>query len=80
MMDDPVVFTDLVRNTLSVTTPLTITVITNFVESFGELLAENYGNTDTFVKYTYSVNSDRSAAQRILINNNINQGLKYMFF
>ena len=37
-MDDPLVFTDLVRNTLGVTTHQTIYVIMNFVESFGDLL------------------------------------------
>ena len=49
-MDDTEVFTNFVRNTLWVTTQQTIVVITNFMESFGDLLAVNDGDIDTFSK------------------------------
>ena len=79
-MDDPAVFTDFVINTLGFTTHQMIDVITNFVKSFWDLLAGKYGDIDTFAKDTHYTNNTRSAMQRILIRNNINQGLKYMFF
>ena len=79
-MDDPAVFTNFVRNTLGVTTQRKIHVMTNFVESFEELLAVNDVDIDTFVKDAHSGNNVRAAAQRILIRNNVTQGLKSMFF
>ena len=79
-MDNPAVFTNLVRNTLRVNTQRTIGVIKNFLESFGGLLVVNDGDIDTFVKDTHSVNNARAAAQRILISNNFTQGIKSMFF
>ena len=42
-MDDPSVFTNVVRNILGVTTQLTIDVITKVLESFGDLLSVNDG-------------------------------------
>ena len=74
------VFTDFARNTLGVTTQQTIEVITNFVESFGGLLAVNDRYIGTFFNDTHSANNARAAVQIILIINNINQGLKSMFF
>ena len=53
MMDNPEVFTDLLRNTLGVTTQKTIDVITNFVGSFGGLLYVDDRDIDTFVKDTH---------------------------
>ena len=50
------------------------------MESFGELLAVNDRDIDTFSKDTHSANNARAAAQRILISNNVTQGLKSMFF
>ena len=78
-MDDPEVFTNFVRNTLRVTTNQTIDLITNFMESFGGLLAVNDGVIDTFVKYTHSTNNARADAQNILTSNNVTQGHKSMF-
>ena len=54
MMDNPEVFTDLLRNTLGVTTQKTIDVITNFVGSFGGLLSVDDIDIDNFVKDTHS--------------------------
>ena len=48
IMDDPAVFTKFVINTLRVTNQQKINVITNFVESFGKLLAVNDGDIDKF--------------------------------
>ena len=79
-MDDSVVFTNLMRNTLRVTTQWIINAITNFVEYFGELLALNDGGIDNFSKDTHSVNNARAAAQRILTSNIVSQELKSMFF
>ena len=79
-MDDPAVFTNFVINTLTVTTQQKIDVIMNFVESFGDFIAVNDGDIDTFVKDTHSANNSGAAAQRILISNNVTQGLKSMFF
>ena len=76
---DPAVFSNFVRNTLRVTTQQTIDVITISVEYFGDLLAVNDGYIDIFVKDTHSTNNARSAAQIILISNNVNKGLKSMF-
>ena len=78
-MDDPAVFTKFVINTLRVTNQQKINVITNFVESFGKLLAVNDGDIDTFVQYDHSANNDGASAQRILISNNVAQGLKSIF-
>ena len=78
-MDDPAVFTNFVRNTLRVNTQQIINVITNFVGFFGDLPAVNDVDIDTFFKNTHSVNNARAAAQRILISNNVTQGLKSMF-
>ena len=47
-MEDPAVFTNFVKNTLRVTTQQMIDGITNFVESFGELLAVNNGYIEPF--------------------------------
>ena len=80
MMDDLAVFTDFVRNALRVNNQQKIYVITNFVESFGYLIAVNDVNIETFVKYTYSTNYNRAAEQRILVRNNVTQGLKSIFF
>ena len=77
-MDDPVVFTYIVINTLGVTTQKTIDVIMNFVGSFGDLLAVNDGDIDTFVKDTHYENNSRAVEHRILIGNNVTQGLKSM--
>ena len=63
-MDDPAVFSDFVRNNLVVTTQWTIDVITNFLGYFGELLAVNDGDIDTFVKDTHSMNNSRTDAQK----------------
>ena len=79
-MDDIAVFTAFVRNTLGVTTHQMIDVITNFLEYFGYLLAVNDGYIEIFFKDTHSMNNARSAAQRILISNNVTQGLKSMFW
>ena len=79
-VDDPAVFTDFVINTLEVTTQQTIDAIANFVESFGGLLAVNDSDIETFFKDNHSANNSREDAQRILISNNVTQGLKYMFF
>ena len=54
-------------------------MITNFVESFRDLLSVNDGNIEFFFKDTYSANDSRAAAQRILVSNNVNQGLKSMY-
>ena len=51
-MDDPAVFNNFIRNTLGVTNHQKIDVITNFVESFGGLLAANDGDIVTFSKIT----------------------------
>ena len=40
----------------------------------------NDGNIEMFFKDTYSANDSRAAAQRILVSNNVNQGLKSMYF
>ena len=74
------VFTDFLINTLGVTTQKTIDVIINFVEYFGDFLALNDGDIDTFVKDTHYVNNARASAQIIFISNNITQGLKSMFY
>ena len=79
-MDDPVVFNHFIISTLGVTSQRVIDLIMNFVGSFGDLIAVNDVNIDTFYKYTHSENNARAAAQRILISNNITQGLKYNFF
>ena len=79
-MDDPAVFSYFTRNTLIVTTQQTIDIITNFVESFGDLLAVNDGDIETFVKDAHSANNTRAAAQRILISNSVTQGLKSISF
>ena len=79
-IDDPVVFTNFLINTLRVTTQRKINVITNFVKTFVYLLAVNDGDIDTFFKDAHSVNNDRAAAQRILISNNVTQRIKCMFF
>ena len=79
-MDDPAIFTDFTVNTLRVTTQQKIDVITNFAVPFGDLLAVNDGDIDTFVKDTYSANNSRVDAQIILISNNVTQVLKSMFF
>ena len=50
------------------------------MESFGELLAINDGDIDTFVKDIHSANNSRASAQRILISNNVTQGLSAMLF
>ena len=78
-MDDPVVFTDFVINTLRFTTHKTIDLITDFVEYFRYLLAVNDGDIDIFVKDTHSENNPRAAAQRIFISKNVTQGLKSIF-
>ena len=70
-MDDPAVFTSFVRNTLMFITQKMIDAITNFVESFGDFLAVNYGDVDTFVKDNHSANNAIATAQRILISNNV---------
>ena len=74
------VFTDFVRKTLGVTTQRMIDVITNFVKSFGEFMTVNDGEIETFVKDTHSTNRSGAIDQRILISNNLTQGLKSMFF
>ena len=79
-MDDPEVFIDFVRNTLEVNTQRTIDVITKIVESSGNLLDVNDEDIETFVKGTHSTNNSRAVSQRILISNNVTQGLKSMFF
>ena len=79
MMDDPEIITNFLINTLGINTQKTIDLITNFVESFGVLLPVNDGDIDTFIKDAHSANNFRVAAQRILIINNITQGLKSMF-
>ena len=79
-MDDPELFTEFVRNTLKVTTQWTINVITNFVESFEDLLAVNDVDIDTFVKDTHSTINYRASGQIILISNNVTQGIKLLFF
>ena len=68
------------ETSFGVTTQQKIDVITNFVEYFGDLIAVNDRDIDTFVKDTHSANNTRVAAQRILIRKNVNQGLKTMFF
>ena len=73
-MYDPEVSTDFLINTLGVSTQQTIYIITNFVESFGGLLAVNDGDIDTFFKVTHSVNISKAAAQIILTSNNVTQG------
>ena len=78
-MDDPTLFTDFVRNTLWFTNQQKIDLIANFVETFWILLALNDRDIEKFVKDTHSVNISRAAAQRILISNNVTQGLKSMF-
>ena len=47
-IEDSAVFTNFVRNTLGVTTQITIYLIKNFVESFGELIAMNNVDINTF--------------------------------
>ena len=79
-MEDPAVFINFLRNNLGVTTQLTIYIIMNFVESFGDLLVLDYGDIDTFVKDTHSENHASADAQIILISNNFTQGSKHMFF
>ena len=79
-MDDPAIFTGLTINILRVTTQKTINIIMNFVESFGDLLAVNDGDIDTFVKDTHSADNARAAAQRTFISNTVTQGLETMFF
>ena len=78
-MYDPEVFTNFLINTLGVTTQQIIDVITNFVEYFGALISVNDGDIDTFVQYDHSANNDGASAQRILISNNVAQGLKSIF-
>ena len=56
-----------------------IDAITNFVESSGNLIAANDVDIDTFVKDTHYANNGRVVSQKILISNNVTQGLKYMF-
>ena len=80
MIYDPPVFTNLVINTHRVTTQQTIDVITNFAESFGDLLEVNDVYIDTFFKDTHSTNNSRAAAQIFLISKNVTQGLKSMLF
>ena len=77
-LDDPAVFTDFVRKKIGFITQQTIGVITNFVESFGGLLAVNDVDIDTFFKDTHSANNARAAVKRILISNNATQGIKSM--
>ena len=79
-MQDPAVFVDFVRNIFGITTQVTIDTITNFVGSFGDFLVVNDEYIDTFSKDTHSANHARAAAQRILIINNITQGIKSMLF
>ena len=79
-MDDPAVFTNFVKKILRVTNQKTNGVITNFGESFGYLLDNNDGDIDTFVVDVHYTNNARAAEQRILISNNVTQGLKSMFF
>ena len=79
-MDNPAVFTNLVRNTLRVNTQRTIGVIKNFLESFGGLLVVNDGDIDTFSNIPILRNNTRVAAQRIFIGNNATQVLKSIFF
>ena len=79
-MDDPAVFTNLIINTLGVTNQQTIYVITKNLDYFGDLLDVNDGDIGTFVKDTYSSNNTRAIGQRILISNNVTQGIKSMFF
>ena len=79
-MYDKAVFTRFLRNTLRVTTQQTIYIITSFVESFGDLLAVNDGDIDTFVKYTHSTNNARAAVKIILISNKVTKELKSMLF
>lgn len=66
-MDDPVVFSQFLQNTLGITTPRVLTEITNFSETFQELLSATDSDIDTFVKETHSSNSARTANQRVLI-------------
>ena len=63
---------------LGVTIQQTIAAITNLVKFFGNLLAVNDGYIETFVKDTHSVDNAGAAVQRILISNNVTQGLKSM--
>ena len=79
MMDDPAVFNNFMRNTLAVTNQQKIDVIKNSVESFGKCLAVINVDINNFVKDTYSENNSRLARQRILISNNVPQGLNSMF-
>ena len=79
-MDDPAVFAYFVRNTLGDNMQQKINAITNFLESFGDLLAVNDGDIECFVKDNHYANESRAAVQRIFIRNNDTQGLKYMFF
>ena len=65
-MDDTAVSTNFMINSLRVTTHQIIDVITNFVESFGDLLAVNDGHIDTFFKDTHSANNARAVVQIIL--------------
>ena len=80
MMENPALFTNFMRNILGVTAHQTINIIKNSVESFGDLLAVNDRDIDTFVKYTQYLNNNRVTAQIILISNSVNQELKSMLF
>ena len=53
-MDDPAVFTNFARNTISVTTHKKVDAITNFVEPFGDFLMVNNVDIDNFIKDTHS--------------------------
>ena len=79
-MDDPAVFAYFVRNTLGDNMQQKINAITNFLESFGDLLAVNDGDIECFVKDNHYESNYSAAVQRMFISNNVTQGLKCMSF
>ena len=79
-MDDPVIFLQFLQNTLGITTPRVSTEITNFAETFRELLAASDVVIDTFAKETHSSNLARTANQRVLIHVATDTVLKRILF
>ena len=79
-MDDDNLFELFLQNTLSIANRRVRDEITNFVETFRDLLATTDADIDTFVKETHSSNSARPANAKILIPASSVKALKSLLF
>ena len=79
-MDQEPIFANFLRNILDVTLNKKLNGITNFIETFDDLLSLSDNEIYTFVKELHSSKSTRSANARILISSNVVMGLKSILF